>query len=58
MRKYFVTGFYLIIVGGLLLLGGILMGANRSVVWDHGFKVSPLTLYPGTCDLSPSIRIL
>jgi len=40
MRKYFVTGFYLIIVGGILLLGGILMGANRSVVWDHGFKVT------------------
>jgi len=40
MRKYFVTGFYLLIAGGLLLLGGILMGANRSVVWDHGFKVA------------------
>ena len=40
MRKYFVTGFYLLIVGGLLLLGGIVMGANRSVIWDHGFKVS------------------
>jgi len=40
MRKYFVTGFYMLIVGGLLLLGGILMGANRSVVWDHGFKVA------------------
>jgi len=40
MRKYFVTGFYLLIIGGLLLLGGILMGANRSVVWDHGFKVA------------------
>ncbi|WP_195701337.1 DUF4097 family beta strand repeat-containing protein [Companilactobacillus futsaii] len=39
MRKYFVTGFYLLIVGGILLLGGILMGANRSVVWNHGFKV-------------------
>lgn len=40
MRKYFVTGFYLLIIGGLLLLGGIIMGANRSVVWDHGFKVA------------------
>lgn len=40
MRKYFVTGFYLLIIGGLLLLGGFLMGANRSVVWDHGFKVA------------------
>ncbi|GEO64651.1 DUF4097 family beta strand repeat-containing protein [Companilactobacillus nantensis] len=40
MRKYFVTGFYLLIVGGILLLGGVLMGANRSVVWDHGFKVA------------------
>lgn len=40
MRKYFVTGFYLLIAGGLLLLGGILMGANRSVIWDHGFKVA------------------
>lgn len=40
MRKYFVTGFYLLIIGGLLLLGGVLMGANRSVVWDHGFKVA------------------
>ncbi|MQS98478.1 DUF4097 family beta strand repeat-containing protein [Companilactobacillus halodurans] len=40
MRKYFVTGFYLLIVGGILLLGGFLMGANRSVVWNHGFKVA------------------
>ncbi|PMD68152.1 DUF4097 family beta strand repeat-containing protein [Companilactobacillus nuruki] len=40
MRKYFVTGFYLLIIGGILLLGGIVMGANRSVVWDHGFKVA------------------
>ena len=40
MRKYFVTGFYMLIVGGILLLGGIVMGANRSVVWDHGFKVA------------------
>jgi hypothetical protein len=40
MRKYFVTGFYLLIIGGLLLLGGLVMGANRSVVWDHGFKVA------------------
>ena len=40
MRKYFVTGFYLLIIGGILLLGGVLMGANRSVVWDHGFKVA------------------
>lgn len=40
MRKYFVTGFYLLVIGGILLLGGILMGANRSVVWDHGFKVA------------------
>lgn len=40
MRKYFVTGFYLLIIGGVLLLGGFLMGANRSVVWDHGFKVA------------------
>jgi len=38
MRKYFVTGFYLLIIGGILLLGGFVMGANRSVVWDHGFK--------------------
>lgn len=40
MRKYFVTGFYLLVVGGILLLGGILMGANRSVIWNHGFKVA------------------
>ncbi|WCG35238.1 DUF4097 family beta strand repeat-containing protein [Companilactobacillus farciminis] len=40
MRKYFVTGFYLLIIGGILLLGGVLMGANRSVVWNHGFKVA------------------
>ncbi|AYE37485.1 DUF4097 family beta strand repeat protein [Companilactobacillus zhachilii] len=40
MRKYFVTGFYLLVIGGILLLGGILMGANRSVIWDHGFKVA------------------
>lgn len=40
MRKYFVTGFYLLIIGGILLLGGFVMGANRSVVWDHGFKVA------------------
>lgn len=40
MRKYFVTGFYLLIIGGILLLGGILLGANTSVVWDHGFKVA------------------
>lgn len=40
MRKYFVTGFYLLIIGGLLLLGGFVMGGNRSVVWDHGFKVA------------------
>ena len=40
MRKYFVTGFYLLIIGGVLLLGGVVMGANRSVVWDHGFKVA------------------
>lgn len=40
MRKYFVTGFYLLIIGGVLLLGGFVMGANRSVVWDHGFKVA------------------
>lgn len=39
MRKYFVTGFYLLIVGGLLLLGGFIMGGNKSVVWNHGFKV-------------------
>lgn len=40
MRKYFVTGFYLLIIGGLLLLGGFVMGGNRSVIWDHGFKVA------------------
>ena len=40
MRKYFVTGFYLLVIGGILLLGGILLGANTSVVWDHGFKVA------------------
>lgn len=40
MRKYFVTGFYLLIIGGLLLLGGFVMGGNRSVVWNHGFKVA------------------
>ncbi|KRN99863.1 DUF4097 family beta strand repeat-containing protein [Companilactobacillus kimchiensis] len=40
MRKYFVTGFYLLIVGGILLLGGFVMGGNRSVIWDHGFKVA------------------
>lgn len=40
MRKYFVTGFYLLIIGGLLLLGGFIMGGNRSVIWDHGFKVA------------------
>lgn len=40
MRKYFVTGFYLLIIGGLLLLGGLVMGGNRSVVWDNGFKVA------------------
>ncbi|WP_054642389.1 hypothetical protein [Companilactobacillus kimchii] len=39
MRKYFVTGFYLLIVGGLLLLGGFIMGGNKSVVWNHGFKI-------------------
>jgi len=39
MRKYFVTGFYLLIIGGILLLGGFVMGGNRSVLWDHGFKV-------------------
>ena len=39
MRKYFVTGFYLLIVGGLLLLGGFIMGGNKSVVWNHGFQV-------------------
>lgn len=40
MRKYFVTGFYLLIIGGILLLGGFVMGGNRSVLWDHGFKVA------------------
>jgi len=40
MRKYFVTGFYLLIIGGILLLGGLVMGGNRSVIWDHGFKVA------------------
>ncbi|MFC6175482.1 DUF4097 family beta strand repeat-containing protein [Companilactobacillus huachuanensis] len=40
MRKYFVTGFYLLIIGGLLLLGGVLMGGSHSVIWDHGFKVA------------------
>lgn len=39
MRKYFVTGFYLLIIGGLLLLGGFIMGGNKSVTWEHGFKV-------------------
>ncbi|WP_334352317.1 DUF4097 family beta strand repeat-containing protein [Companilactobacillus sp. HBUAS56257] len=39
MRKYFVTGFYLLIVGGLLLLGGFIMGGNKLVVWNHGFQV-------------------
>lgn len=68
MRKYFVTGFYLIIIGGILLLGGFLTGANRSVVWDHGFKVAkyvnetyPLSdfknVYVETRDANVSIRL-
>ncbi|WP_125566388.1 DUF4097 family beta strand repeat-containing protein [Companilactobacillus insicii] len=40
MRKYFVIGFYLIIIGGLLLGGGLVMGAEKTVLWDHGFKIS------------------
>ncbi|KRK80171.1 hypothetical protein FD03_GL000052 [Companilactobacillus nodensis DSM 19682 = JCM 14932 = NBRC 107160] len=40
MRKYFVIGLYLIIIGGLLLGGGLVMGAEKTVLWDHGFKIS------------------
>ncbi|WP_125588023.1 DUF4097 family beta strand repeat-containing protein [Companilactobacillus jidongensis] len=40
MRKYFVTGLYLIIIGGLLVGAGLVMGADKTVLWDHGFKIS------------------
>lgn len=40
MRKYFVTGLYLIIIGGLLLGGGLVMNAEKTIVWDHGFHIS------------------
>ncbi|WP_334329222.1 hypothetical protein [Companilactobacillus sp. HBUAS59699] len=40
MRKYFVTGLYLIIIGGLLLGGGLVMNAEKTIVWNHGFHIS------------------
>ena len=40
MRKYFVTGLYLIIIGAILLGGGMVMGAQKTILWDHGFKIS------------------
>ncbi|MQS89523.1 DUF4097 domain-containing protein [Lactobacillus salsicarnum] len=40
MRKYLVTGLYLLIIGVVLAVGGHMMGASKTVVWHHGFQVS------------------
>lgn len=40
MRKYFVTGFYLLILGAILCVGGYIAGGAQMVAWDHGFKIS------------------
>lgn len=40
MRKYFVTGFYLLVLGAILFVGGYLTGGLQMIVWDHGFKIS------------------
>ncbi|APX71266.1 DUF4097 domain-containing protein [Companilactobacillus allii] len=40
MRKYFVMGLYLIILGAILLGGGVAMHAETTVLWNHGFKIS------------------
>ncbi|MFC6322714.1 DUF4097 family beta strand repeat-containing protein [Companilactobacillus baiquanensis] len=40
MRKYFVTGFYLLVLGAILCVGGYLTGGMKMVAWDHGFKIS------------------
>lgn len=40
MRKYFVTGLYLIIIGAILLGGGVAFHAEKTVLWDDGFKIS------------------
>ncbi|MFD1417430.1 DUF4097 family beta strand repeat-containing protein [Companilactobacillus keshanensis] len=40
MRKYFVTGFYLLVLGAILCVGGFLGGGMKMVAWDHGFKIS------------------
>ncbi|WP_125764915.1 DUF4097 family beta strand repeat-containing protein [Companilactobacillus hulinensis] len=55
MRKYFVTGLYLIIIGAILLGGGLVMGAQKTILWDHGFKISKSV--DKTDDLSKFDRI-